>query len=93
MTGDGHGKRRRSHPARWPARRGSPVVPSRGDDEGLIVDWLGIQATGGGGASTASGIGCVFALTAIRAAPHLMRRLVGGREASPKPPPAPGGRR
>jgi hypothetical protein len=39
-----------------------------------MIDWYGLQVTGGGGVSNAEGAGLIVALTAIRAAPYLAWR-------------------
>lgn len=56
---------------------------ARGDQAGVTVDWLGVQATGSGGASVAPWW-LIGALMAIRALPYLVwrmaRRLVGRRD-------------
>jgi hypothetical protein len=55
----------------------------RGDQAGMTVDWLGVQATGGGGASMLP-LRLIGALSAIRAFPYLVqraaRRLAGRRD-------------
>ena len=60
---------------RVPSHEGSTARPSgkAGGHAGLIVDWLGVQATGQGGV-TAAAAGLIVVLVAVRAAPYLMAR-------------------
>jgi hypothetical protein len=64
---------------RVPSHR-QPVAPPRetaGGHTGEMIDWYGLQATGGGGPSTAEGAGLFVMLMAVRAAPYVVWRAVG----------------
>lgn len=72
---------RAKRPLSRPVRTTRGAEP-RGDQAGMTVDWLGVQATGGGGASVLP-LWLIGALAAIRAIPYLVqraaRRLAGRR--------------
>jgi hypothetical protein len=62
-------------------QRASAHPPAKtGGHTGEMLDWYGLQVTGGGGPSTAEGAGLVAVLMAVRAAPYVVwraaRRLV-----------------
>jgi hypothetical protein len=66
-------------PKRLQSQRGSTARPPEkaGGHTGEILDWYGLQVTGGGGPSTAEGSGLFAALMAVRAAPYLAWRAAG----------------
>ena len=62
---------------RVPSHRRSADRPREkaGGHAGLMVDWLGVQATGQGGV-TGAAAGLVVVLAAVRAAPYVMGRAI-----------------